>query len=74
MQNVYLQQPLDEPYRLQVELLEGEPVEFQVLLQWSGFPQMVYKLPPHEHLGQLLEVFLVNSCLENVGNTCSELA
>lgn len=51
---------------LQVELYEGEPVEFQVLLQWSGFPEMVYNLPPHEHLGQVVDVFAVNSCLETL--------
>lgn len=47
-QNVFVQQPSDKTYVFQVHLFAGDPVEYQVLVQRVGFPDIVYNLPAQE--------------------------
>ncbi|CAK9112627.1 WWE domain-containing protein, partial [Durusdinium trenchii] len=60
LQNLFVQQPSEKRYVLQVRLCAGEPVPYQVLLQRAGWPDMVYELPPHEHVEQAVEIFSGN--------------
>ena len=56
-QNVFVQQPSDKTYVLQVHLFAGDPVEYQVLVQRVGFPDIVYNLPAHQETDETVDVF-----------------
>ena len=43
VQNLFLQQPSEKAYVLQVRLVAGEPVDYRVLLQRVGWPDTVYE-------------------------------
>lgn len=57
-QNVFVNsQPSDKTYVFKVHLFAGDPVEYQVLVQRVGFPDIVYNLPAHQETDQTVEVF-----------------
>ena len=57
-QNVFVNsQPSDKTYVFKVHLFAGDPVEYQVLVQRVGFPDIVYNLPAHQDTDQTVEVF-----------------
>ena len=56
-QNAFVQQASDKTYKIQVHLYAGDPVDYQVLVQRLGFPDIVYNLPPHSETDEMVEIF-----------------
>ena len=57
VQNVIVQQASNENYSLQVHLFAGDPVEYEVLVQRVGFPDVLYQLPPHAETDEMEDIF-----------------
>eukprot|EP00438_Fugacium_kawagutii_P002813 Skav214099 [mRNA] locus=scaffold1185:175427:179361:- [translate_table: standard] len=60
-QNIFVQHSSDKTYTLRVHLFAGDPVEYHVLVQRAGFPDIVYTLPPHSDTDETVEVFTMKN-------------